>query len=130
VLPRIDRIVWGSDNYADGIDAVKEFLAPKNSMPPRLVGFKGRLRWWAWEFHRYHRVKNPDGTPGKIHRKKDDLMDATRYLVKDNPQWVTPPGLDHRTAKAFTADELRQFDRDPVGSLYGHRYQRPVAKGV
>lgn len=123
VRPRTDRIVWGSDNYAEGIDAVKEYLSPRGDAPPRLVGFN-TLRWWKWEFHRYHRRKNPDGTPGKIHRKKDDLMDCTRYLVKDAPQWVTPPGLDHRTEKAFTAEELRQFDRDPVGSLYGHRYRR------
>lgn len=125
VRPRIDRIVWGSDNFADGVDAVKEFLAPRGNLPPRIVGFK-TLRWWTWEFHRYHRRKNPDGTPGKIHRKKDDLMDCTRYLVQANPQWVTPPGLDDRSARAFSAEELRQFDRDPVNSLYGHLYRRSV----
>jgi hypothetical protein len=127
VQPRIDKIVWGSDNFADGIDAVKEFLAPKGDLPPRLVGMRGRVRWWTWEFHRYHRRKNPDGTPGKIHRKKDDLMDCTRYLVANNPQWVTPPGLDHRTEKAYTADELRQFERNPVEHLYGHLYRRKPA---
>jgi len=132
VHPRIDRIVWGGDNFTEGIDTVKEFLDPKGGLPPRIVGMKDRVPWWQWEMQRYHRVrdKRPEsqGAPGKVHRKKDDLCDCTRYLCLKNPQWVAPPGLDHRMANAYSAEELRQLERDPINSMYAHLWARPDKK--
>lgn len=126
IHPRIDRIVWGGDNFADGIVTVKSFLDPASNLPPRLVAMRGRCPWWQWEIQKYQRRRDPNDkqSPGKVHRKKDDLMDCTRYLCVNNPQWVTPPGTDHKLANAYSAEELRQMERNPIVSLYGHRYQR------
>lgn len=112
ICPRVNEFVKGSSNLEGGIETVSQFLDPKDKLPPKFVMMRGRTQWLAWEFMRYHRKKNPDGSPGTPIVKNNDLVDCARYACQAGFTWVTPPSAV-MNANHYTADELKAIDRNP-----------------
>ena len=109
IEPRLDRFVHRNSNLSYGIEEVSKALVPKDDGPPNLVMFRGKTDMLIWEFKKYHRIKNPDLSPGKPFPKGNDLVDCVRYACCRGYEWVTPPN-NHVSKQAFTQDELRKLD--------------------
>jgi len=66
----LKKAAKGPDTVESGIMLMQEMLAEG-----RIKVFDS-MRMWFDEYRSYHRKTN-----GVVHKKKDDLMDATRYLI-------------------------------------------------
>lgn len=128
IKPRVSHFVHGSANVEGGIETVAQHLDPKNGKPPKFVIMEGKCPYTVWEFDRYYRIKNPDGTPGKPHQRLNDLVDCARYACSAGLTWVMPPVIAPHSSH-YSADELRAIDRNPrlwhYTAMFGDPKQRP-----
>ena len=133
IKPRVSHFVHGSANVEGGIETVAQHLDPKNGKPPKFVIMEGKCPYTVWEFDRYYRIKNPDGTPGKPHQRLNDLVDCARYACSAGLTWVMPPVIAPHSSH-YSADELRAIDRNPrlwhYTAMFGDPRQRPRRRTV
>lgn len=110
IEPRFSQFVKGNSNLAYGIEEVSKNLQPKDGDDPNFVCMRGKTDTLIWEFKRYHRIKNQDGTPGRPTTKMNDLVDCARYGVCRGLQWVNPPSATV-TKQSYTQAELKSLDK-------------------
>lgn len=128
IKPRVESFVHGSNNVEGGIMNVVQHLEPKNGLPPKLVVMRGKCPYTVWEFKRYYRIKNPDGSPGKPFQRNNDLVDCARYACSADLVWVNPPAM-HISNNHYSAEELRAIDKNPrlfyYTAMFGDPKKRP-----
>lgn len=133
IKPRVSHFVHGSSGVEGGIETVAQHLDPKDGKPPKFVIMEGKCPYTVWEFDRYYRIKNPDGTPGKPHQRLNDLVDCARYACSAGLTWVTPPVIAPHSSH-YSAEELRAIDRNPrlwhYTAMFGDPRQRPRRRTV
>jgi hypothetical protein len=127
IKPRLNQWVQASNNVEGGIMNVAQHLDQKNGLPPKFVIMRDKCPYTVWEFKRYYRIKNPDGSPGKPFQRTNDLVDCARYACSAGLVWVTPPG-QQVNANSYSAEELRAIDKNPRLFYYTNMFGDPTKR--
>jgi hypothetical protein len=87
------EFTWGVADPAAGIEAIREYLAPREGgKPPRLRVLSDRCTNLKWEMKRYWYEKDRDGrvTDKPRDRGPVHLCACLRYIIQDDPIYVEP----------------------------------------
>ena len=101
--------IWtqpGNNDVSFGINSVKELLRtnPKSGRPKLFIfddlrNIKKEMVRYRWDTHLHHaETKNPKEKPKKV---QDHLMDALRYVIASNPQFVAHSDLMNIVKQTF-----------------------------
>lgn len=108
------NFVWGSDDVAGGVEAVRGWLRVQADGKPKLLVVGDRLPNFLWEIkhYRYKRV-NRQVTDKPEDRGRVHQMANVRYLAMYRPRYVKPPvgkTPGSGAIKAFRDKQARKQD--------------------
>lgn len=99
------EFTWGSPTPEAGVEAVRSWIRPRSSAPPKLRVLADRCPNFIWEMKRYWYEKDRDGrvTDKPRSRGPVHLCACMRYLVQDEPAYVPPKESKQRASPVWLA---------------------------
>jgi hypothetical protein len=85
-----------------GVEAVREWLRPREQQGPRLRILEDTCPWFLWEMTRYWFERTKDGITDKPRERGPvHLCACIRYIVQDRPTYIPPEEKKPRPSMAY-----------------------------